>query len=95
MSESALRLLVVVRFLCFVAVVYLGLHIVFSRLISRSDSKILWFFSIITSPLTWPVRVWLAPGTPESRLRFAALFLYVLLWALLLLATEMVASTLH
>lgn len=95
MTESALRLLVVARFLCFVAVVYLGLHIFFSRLISRSDSKILWFFSIITLPLTLPVRAWLAPDTPESRLRFAALFLYVVLWVLLLVATEMVASTLH
>jgi hypothetical protein len=94
MTESALQLLVLVRFLCFVAVIYLGLHIVFSRLISRPDSKILWFFSIITSPLTWPVRAWLAPGTPESRLRFAALVLYVVLWVLLLVATEIVASTL-
>jgi hypothetical protein len=44
MSELALQLLVLVRFLCFVAVIYLGLHIVFSRLISKADSKILWFF---------------------------------------------------
>ena len=93
MTESALQLLVLIRFLCFVAVVYLGLHIVFSRLISKSDSKILWFFSVITLPLTWPVRAWLAPGTPESRLRFAALLLYVVLWVLLLVATEMAAST--
>jgi hypothetical protein len=95
MTESALRLLVLVRFLCFVAVIYLGLHIVFSRLISRSDSKILWFFSIITSPLTRPVRVWFVPGTAESRLRFIALVFYVVLWMLLLVAAEMVATTLH
>ena len=63
MTESALQLLVLVRFLCFVAVVYLGLHIVFSRLISKSDSKILWFFSVITLPLTRPVRAWFVPGT--------------------------------
>jgi hypothetical protein len=95
MTESALQLLVLVRFLCFVAVVYLGLHIVFSRLISRSDSKILWFFSVITLPLTRPVRAWFAPGTPESSLRFIALVFYVVLWVLLLVATKIVASTLH
>jgi hypothetical protein len=95
MTESALQLLVLVRFLCFVAVVYLGLHIVFSRLISRSDSKILWFFSIITSPLTRPVRAWLVPGTPKSRLRLVALIFYGVLWVLLLVATKIVASTLH
>ena len=95
MTESALPLLVLVRFLCFMAVIYLGLHIIFSRLISRADSKILWFFSILTLPLTWPVRAWVAPGIPESRLRFAALVFYVVLWVFLLVATEMVASTLH
>lgn len=95
MTESALQLLVVVRFLCFVAVIYLGLHVVFSRLISRSDSKILWFFSVITLPLTRPMRGWFAPGTPESRLRFVALIFYVGLWVLLLVATKIVESTLH
>jgi hypothetical protein len=34
------------------------------------------------------------PGTPESRLRFVALVFYVVLWVLLLVATEMVPSTL-
>ena len=95
MTESALQLLVLVRFLCFVAVVYLGLHIIFSRLISRPDSKVLWFFSILTLPLTRPMRGWIAPGTTESRLRFVALIFYVVLWVLLLVATKIVASTLH
>jgi hypothetical protein len=95
MTESALQLLVLVRFLCFVAVIYLGLHIIFSRLISRPDSKILWFFSVITLPLTWPVRAWSASSTPESRLRFVALVFYCVLWVLILVATDMVTSTLH
>ena len=84
-----------VRFICFVAVVYLGLHIVFSRLISRSDSKILWFFSIITLPLTRPVRAWFVPGATESRLRFVALVFYVVLWVLILVVAKIVESTLH
>jgi hypothetical protein len=95
MTEPALQLLVLIRFLCFMAVVYLGLHIVFSRLISRSDSKILWFFSVITLPLTRPVRAWFVPGTSESRLRFVTLVFYVVLWMLILVATEIVANTLH
>lgn len=95
MTGSTLQLLVLVRFLCFVAVIYLGLHIIFSRLISRPDSKVLWFFSVITLPLTWPVRAWLVPGTSESRLRFVALVFYVVLWMLILVATEIIASTLH
>lgn len=90
-----MQLLVLVRFLCFMAVIYLGLHIIFSRLISRPDSKILWFFSVLTLPLTWPVRTWLAPRVPDSRLRFLALIFYAVLWVTTLVTTEMVASTLH
>ncbi len=95
MTESALPLLVVARYLCFVAVIYLGLHIIFSRLISRPESKVLWFFSIITMPLTRPVRIWIAPNANERRLRLAALLLYSLLWVLALFLTSMVAPTLR
>jgi hypothetical protein len=91
MAESILRLLVLLRFLCFVAVIYLGLHIIFSRLISRGDSKILWFFSVITSPLTWPVRMWIAPNVDEPRLRLTALVIYGLLWLIVVLVTDRVA----
>jgi hypothetical protein len=90
MSESALQLLVLLRFLCFVAVIYLGLHIVFSRLISKADSKVLWFFSVLTLPLIWPVRTWIAPNASEPRLRLTALVLYSLLWVIVLLVTDSV-----
>ena len=95
MTESVLRLLVLLRFLCFVAVVYLGLHILFSQLISRPDSKVLWFFSILTTPLTWPIRVWLPSEASDSRLRFFALVFYCVLWVLIFVATDVVTSTLH
>jgi hypothetical protein len=77
-----LHLLVLVRFICFVALVYLSLHIIFAKLISKPDSKVLWFFSVITSPLTWPVRTWIVPDASESRLRLTALVMYGLLWVL-------------
>jgi hypothetical protein len=81
---------VLLRFLCFVAVIYLGLHIVFSRLISKADSKVLWFFSVLTLPLIWPVRTWIAPNASEPRLRLTALVLYSLLWVIVLLVTDSV-----
>lgn len=90
MSESALQLLVLLRFLCFVAVIYLGLHIIFSRLISRADSKVLWFFSVLTLPLIWPVRTWIAPNASEPRLRLTALIVYGLVWLIVLLVTDRV-----
>jgi hypothetical protein len=93
MSESILRLLVLLRFLCFVALVYLSLHILFARLISRPESKVLWFFSIITSPLTRPLRSWLAPSASDSRLRLTALFVYGLLWVLVVVLMNVTAAT--
>lgn len=90
MSESALQLLVLLRFLCFVAVIYLGLHIFFARLISKADSKVLWFFSVLTRPLIWPVRTWITPNASEPRLRLTALVLYGLLWVIVVLVTDSV-----
>jgi hypothetical protein len=90
MTESILRLLVLLRFVCFVAVVYLTLHVIFSRLISRPDSKVLWFFSILTMPLTWPIRVWLTSEVSDARLRYVALVVYGLLWVIILVVTEIV-----
>jgi hypothetical protein len=92
MTESALRLLLLARFLSFVALVYLGLHILFSRFITKTDSKLLWFFSVLTRPLTWPIRKRLGPQPSEARLRLLAVALYAALWLLLFIATEIAAS---
>jgi hypothetical protein len=70
----------VVPLVFFMASAYLLLHVLFARLIARPDSPVLWFFSVVTGPLTRPVRAVLAPGTPERRVRLVALAVYVLLW---------------
>jgi hypothetical protein len=71
---------VVVPLVFFMASIYLLLHVLFARFITRPDSPVLWFFSVVTGPLTRPVRRWLAPGTPERRVRLVALGVYVTLW---------------
>ena len=71
---------VVVPLVLFMASVYLVLHVLFARFITRPDSPVLWFFSVVTGPLTRPVRAMLAAGTPERRVRLVALGVYVLLW---------------
>jgi hypothetical protein len=70
----------VIPFVFFMAAVYLALHIAFSRLVHSPDSPLIWFFAVVTGPLTRPVRAWLAPGTPEPRVRLLALGLYTVLW---------------
>ena len=83
-SDLAVRVLhtinVVVPLLFFMASTYLLLHMLFARFITRPDSPVLWFFSVVTGPLTRPVRPLLAPGAAERRVRLVALAIYVALW---------------
>ena len=71
---------VAVPLLFFMASVYLVLHVAFARVISSPKSPFLWFFSVVTGPLTRPVRGVLPSGASEPRVRMAALVMYVLLW---------------
>ena len=71
---------VIVPLVFFMASVYLLLHILFAHFITRVDSPVLWFFAVVTGPLTRPVRAALTPGTPERRVRMVALGVYVSLW---------------
>lgn len=84
MDELLLRLTVLARvlvpFACMMATVYLATHILFARLVARPDSPVLWFFSTVTAPLTWPVRAVLPAGIAERRVRGIALVVYLVLW---------------
>jgi hypothetical protein len=84
MDDLALRLLllvnIVVPLLFFMAWIYLGLHMLFARVIGRSDSPVLWFFSVVTGPLIRPVRALVGPGAPEPRVRAIAFVMYIGLW---------------
>jgi hypothetical protein len=84
MDDLVLRLALLVKalvpFLFMMATVYLATHMVLARVISSPQSQALAFFTIITSPLTRPVRTLLPPGTPERRVRAVALAVYLVLW---------------
>jgi hypothetical protein len=80
MDALLIRLVLILGFLAYMAAVYLLLHIVFARFIHGPESRTLWFFSVVTRPLTRPVRPFLAPGTPETRSRLIALGVYAVFW---------------
>ena len=80
MGTLGYRILVLFWFLAYMAVVYLALHVVIARLARRPESRLLWFFGIVTDPLTRPVRAVLPAGASASRVRLAALGVYVALW---------------
>jgi uncharacterized protein YggT (Ycf19 family) len=80
MDALVYRCLVLVWFLSYMATVYLALHMVVARLSRAPDSRLLWFFSVVTSPLTRPVRALMPPGTPDGRVRLITLLVLVALW---------------
>ena len=84
MDELVVRVGLLVRvlvpFLFMMASVYLAVHVVFARLIVSPRSQVLAFFSVVTSPLTRPIRAVLPPETAEARVRAVALVVYLVLW---------------
>ena len=75
-----LLLNIVVPLVFFMAAVYLALHIVFARFVVSPTSPVLWFFGVVTGPLTTPIRRFIAPRASEGRLRLIALGVYAVLW---------------
>ena len=92
MNEFVFQLIVILRFVCFIALFYLMLHILVSGIIKRPENKVLWFFSVLTEPLTRPVRAWVAVDMPEKRVRLIALVFYGVLWLVAIALTRMVAG---
>jgi hypothetical protein len=66
------------------AVVYLSLHKLAARANHRPDSRLLWFFGIVTAPLTLPVRAWSRPEISSNQILTRALLIYAMLWLLTL-----------
>ena len=89
MREPVRYLLVILWFLCYMASIYLALHIAVARFSRAPDSRLLWFFSVVTGPLTRPVRALMPPATTEARVRLVALGAYL---ALLIAARAALAS---
>lgn len=88
MDASATKLLLLVRFIAFLAFVYLLLDLAASRLFRKEGSKVRGFFALVASPLTRPVRSFLPPTATEDQVRLAALGLVGAVWAVVALASR-------
>ena len=80
MIDPLSQLLLFARFLCFMAVVYLALHKIMFHLSKKPGSRLLWFFDVLTAPLTRPVRRWTMPGSTDDQLLSRSLLFYGFLW---------------
>jgi hypothetical protein len=82
--EPFSQILLLARFLCFMAVFYLALHKLVAHLSQNPNSKLLWFFSVLTAPLMRPVRAWTMPGTSNDQLLTKSLLFYGFVWICLI-----------
>jgi hypothetical protein len=80
MADLALRLALILGFLAYMAGVYLVLHIIFARFIRAPASRTLWFFAVVTRPLTRPIRAFFPRETSDVRIRWLALGMYAAFW---------------
>jgi len=80
MIESFAQMLFLARFLCYMSIFYLALHKLVARLSQKPKSKLLWFFSVLTAPLTRPVRAWTMSETSDDQLLSKSLLFYGFLW---------------
>lgn len=74
------RILVLFRLIAFIGVLYMALHILVARLSRKPESRLLWFFEVLTSPLTRTVARVAPAGTSPARLRWLAFGACVLVW---------------
>jgi uncharacterized protein YggT (Ycf19 family) len=88
MDETSTKLILMVRFIAFLAFVYLLLDLLVSRLIRNPQSKVRGFFALVASPLTRPVRSFLPPSATDDQVRLAALGLVGLVWAAVVLVSR-------
>jgi len=84
----ALRILLLVRLIAFIGVLYLALHILVARLSSKPGSRLLWFFEVLTAPLTRAVARVAGAQTSPERLRWLALAAIGAIWVAAIVAAE-------
>jgi hypothetical protein len=90
MDALVYRLLLLISFVAYMAAIYVALHIVVAYFSRAPGSRLLWFFSVLTGPLTRPIRGILPAGMTESQVRYLMLGVYVVIW----LATRLLLAAL-
>jgi hypothetical protein len=90
MCTVTYRLLLLISFVAYMAALYVGLHIMVARFSKSPGSRVLWFCSVLTAPLTRPLRAVLPTHVTEAQLRYVTLAACVALW----LATRLLLAVL-
>ena len=80
MDTLIYRLLLLISFVAYMAAIYVALHIVVAHFSRMPGSRLLWFFSVLTGPLTRTIRRILPEGVTESQIRYLTLAVCLVIW---------------
>lgn len=80
MHEFVYRILFLISFVAYMAAIYIALHIVVARFSRAPGSRLLWFFSVLTEPLTRPIRGLLPARMTEAQVRYVTLAACGVIW---------------
>ena len=80
MDRLVYRLLLLVSFVAYMAAIYVALHIVVAHFTRGPGSGLLWFFSVLTGPLTRTMRSMVPEGMTESQVRYLTLGACIVIW---------------
>jgi hypothetical protein len=83
LSNPIAQIIVLLRFFCVLAIFYLALQKTIARFSRKPNSKLLWFFAVLTEPLTFPVKKWSPPDATDDQIASCALIFYGLVWLVL------------
>jgi hypothetical protein len=80
------QFVLLMRFFCFMAIVYLTLHKIVATLSRKPDGRLLWFFDSLTASLTAPVQKFSNPDASNKQVLSYAIVFYAVVWLLLIFA---------
>ena len=90
MMDPLSQIVILLRFLCFMALCYLALHKLIIRVSQKPGSKLRWFFGVLTQPLTRPVRGLFGEARSDDALLTKSLLFYGFIWLCLVLIGRIV-----
>jgi uncharacterized protein YggT (Ycf19 family) len=82
-----LKIITLVRLLCWMLLLYLGLGWIVERRSRKPDSQLKGFFRLLCKPLVWPVAKFVAPGTSYERVLLLTMAAVGVVWVASILAS--------
>ena len=82
-----LKIVTLVRLLCWMLLIYLGLGYVVERRSRKPDSQLKGFFRLLCKPLVWPVARFLPPGTSYQSVLLVTMAVVGVVWVATIVAS--------